>query len=57
MMGAATFKRMLPLSHNKFFFQDNAHNNRASSVLHVGLNKKRPGTRKKVVHEECEVQI
>jgi len=55
-MGAATFKRLLLLSHNKFVFQDNAHNNRAISVLHVGPNKKRPVIRKKVVREGCEVQ-
>jgi hypothetical protein len=55
-MGATTFKRLLLLSHNKFVFQNNVHNNRSSSVLHVGLNKKRPVTRKKVVGQGCEVQ-
>ena len=55
-MGAATFKWFLLLSHNKFVFQNNAHNNRASFVLHVGLNKKRPVTRKKVVGQGCEVK-
>jgi hypothetical protein len=55
-MGATTFKRLLLLSHNKFVFQNNAHNNRASFVLHVGPNKKRPVTRKKVVGQGCEVQ-
>jgi hypothetical protein len=56
-MGATTFKRLLLLSHNKFVFQDNAHNNRASYVLHVGPNNKMQVTRKKVVREGCEVQI
>ena len=55
-MGDATFKRWLLQSHNKFVFQNNAHNNRESSLLHVGPNKKRPVTRKKFVHQGCEVQ-
>ena len=55
-MGDATFKLLLLMSHNKFVFQDNAHNNRARYVPHVGPNKKRLVTRKKFVHEGCEVQ-
>ena len=55
-MGAATFKLFLLLSHNKFVFQNNVHNDIASSLLHVGPNKKRPVTRKKVVGQGCEVQ-
>ena len=55
-MGAATFKRLLLLSHNKFVFQNNVHNNRASYVLHVGPNKKKPVTRKKFVGQGCQVQ-
>ena len=55
-MGDTTFKRLLLVSHNKIVFQNNAHNNRASFVLHVGPNKKRPITRKKVVGQGCQVQ-
>jgi hypothetical protein len=55
-MGATTFKRLLLLSHNKFVFQNNVHNNRASFFLHVGLNKKMLVTRKKVVGQGCEIQ-
>jgi hypothetical protein len=55
-MRDTTFMRLLLLSHNKFVFQNNAHNNRASFVLHVGPNKKRPVTRKKVVGQGFEVQ-
>ena len=55
-MGVVAFKQLLLLSHNKFVFQNNAHNNRASFVVHVGPNKKIPVTRKKFVVQGCEVQ-
>jgi hypothetical protein len=55
-MGAATFKRLILLSHKKFVFQNNVHNNRAIFVMHVGPNNKRPVTRKKFVGQGCEVQ-
>jgi hypothetical protein len=55
-MGDATFKWLLFLSHNKFVFQNYAHNNRACFVLHVGQNKKSLVTRMKVHGQGCEVQ-
>jgi hypothetical protein len=55
-MRATTFKRLLLLSHNKFVFQNNVHNNREIFFLHVGPNKKRIVIRKKFVGQGCEVQ-